>query len=613
MAKPLTPTSPGVLHRLRPVFRLAALVALVFSLVPAAGRQGPTQAPPVPAFREARRVAVIPIRGVIDFSRSGTSVAFTSLERRIGLATRAGADALVFEIDIEGGNASAAARMAELIRDAPVANTVAWVNRRAEGPGVLLALACREIVLGEGASIGPVTGSDGDGRRRARREENRAAVLLGSMLSSIRTHNERFPGSPRDEYLFMAMIDPTIRLWWVSEGASGAKAAIDEREARRLLQLPAATPLPPDSGMEGVPIGSPLLASIYPDARPLLYDASGAPVFDRSGNPVYATSSRPAQLTDPGAVWRLVRPVNQGEAPARLSGQDLQEFGLIANNPDGAGGHVPVVSDEDIRAFFGATHVRRMERAWSEGLVLFLTTPMVRGILIAIFLVSMVLEMTHPGAILPGAVSLLTLLLLVAPPLLIGMADWWEIAAIIVGVVLILLEVAVLPGFGVPGALGLLLLFGGLLATFLPVGQGVFPNSPTEQADLLWGLVTILLAIFTAALGLGIIFQNLGRVPLLKRLVLRNPGFNEQDEEFLDQAIAENEPPAEVGDSGVTLTPMRPAGRIDIAGREVDAVAAIGYIDSGVRVVVVAVDGVKVSVEPADTTTTASPGGHTPA
>jgi len=63
----------------------------------------------------------------------------------------------------------------------------------------------------------------------------------------------------------------------------------------------------------------------------------------------------------------------------------------------------------------------------------------------------MFLEMSHPGVGLPGAIAALALVALLAPPALLGMANWWEIGAIGVGLLLIVVEIFVLPGFGLPG------------------------------------------------------------------------------------------------------------------------------------------------------------------
>ncbi|MFY7896615.1 MAG: hypothetical protein ACOVP8_10310, partial [Phycisphaerales bacterium] len=82
----------------------------------------------VPAHRKAANVAIITLKGEIDGGgRFGSSVMATSVQRRIATATRAGADAIIFEIDSPRGELNATLKIAQLIKDSPVPNTIAWV------------------------------------------------------------------------------------------------------------------------------------------------------------------------------------------------------------------------------------------------------------------------------------------------------------------------------------------------------------------------------------------------------------------------------------------------------------------------------------------------------
>src|SRR5690606_15667467 len=141
-------------------------------------------------------------------------------------------------------------------------------------------------------------------------------------------------------------------------------------------------------------------------------------------------------------------------------------------------------TDEELATFFGAQNLARLNETWSERMVVFLTSTPVRGVLIVVFLIALFIEMTHPGLILPGTIAALALVVLIAPPFLNNMASWWEIAAILAGIACIAAEIFILPGFGVFGVLGIVLLFGGLLGTFTG-SDGLFPDSPQGQQDLM--------------------------------------------------------------------------------------------------------------------------------
>jgi membrane-bound serine protease (ClpP class) len=107
-----------------------------------------------------------------------------------------------------------------------------------------------------------------------------------------------------------------------------------------------------------------------------------------------------------------------------------------------------------------------------------------------------------------------------------------------------------------------------------------------------------MLAMFTAAVGMYFIARHFGSVPGLGKLVLKDPGTTDESLSFLAAMADDQAPPAAVGDEGVVITPMRPAGRVEVRGRVVDAVAEFGFIDAGARVRVASVDGVRIGVEP---------------
>ena len=239
----------------------------------------------------------------------------------------------------------------------------------------------------------------------------------------------------------------------------------------------------------------------------------------------------------------------------------------------------------------------RTVRSWSESLVGFLTKMPVRGVLIVVFLLALFIELTSPGLIVPGAVALTALVALLAPPALIGMAGWWEIAAIGIGICLILVELLILPGFGVFGVLGLVSLFGGLVGTFIPDGSGgLFPGG-AAQTNALYGIVTILLATATSGVGVYFIARHFGTIPFIGRLVLQDP------EPAVDPALQIAGEAAGVGigprSVGVATTSLRPSGLVEVEGDVVDAVSEMGFIEQGTRVAIVKRRGLSWVVEAA--------------
>lgn len=647
LSQPAAPRHPGFTHLLRALLAgLAAVLILAGAArpqpasTPQAEGAAPTtpQPAPVPAYRQARNVAIITIQGEIDGGgRFRESVMVASVRRRIAAAVKGGADAIVFEIDSPGGEVDAALRLAELIKDCPIKNTVAWIHPRALSGGAIVALSCREIIITDGSNFGdamPVRIRQGpDGAYSLQRVDPEMLkkvlpVLISSVVDSARRHNETFGAYRRDEYLTQALVANDVPLWWVRNPSTGIEMAIDRREFELLFpdtdpNLPVrlagikslqntppepAPPVPtppqpshleqgadrtPTAELPGAPAGSEKLATVRDEA--LRQQAAGSPILTRP-------TSRPVLTAADAGQWELVDRVTDGTAPATLSALDLAHYNFASNTTRGADGRSainPINNDDDLKAYFGAQNIRRFDKNWSEGFVVLLTHPLVRGVFIAVFIVCLFIEMSHPGASLPGLIAVLALIMALAPSMIAGLASWWEVAAILGGVALLAIEVCVLPGFGVAGILGLILLFAGLLGTFIPAGNGIFPTGKHEQSQLLWGLASLLAATLTSGIAIYFIAKHLGSVPLLNRFVLRDAGTDEESAEWAATNLAEPDAPAKVGDTATAVTDLRPGGKIDVLGQVVDATAESGWIERGTRVKVVSVSGFRIGVEPA--------------
>ncbi|QOI98992.1 MAG: hypothetical protein HRU70_00185 [Phycisphaeraceae bacterium] len=539
----------------------------------------------VPAGRKADKVAVI----VID--REITRYTAVSVKRRLKEAAAMGADAVVIELDTPGGEVGAVLDICAEIHQSAVPNTVAWVNPKAYSGGAIIALACREIVVNEAARMGDALPIAIDPVRglQAMPEAERQKIVAPLIVEVVDSARRR----GWDESLVQAFVSLGVELWQVENTQTGQRFCIDAAEfeavfgtppprhpdaspelvsARPISGSPGASPAPPAAGGGGgFRPASPALAGMAGDIEQAIDPslATRRPVFNRSQR----------------GQWNYVGYVTDGNGPIVLAGDSFKRYGFSS---------ATVRNDAELTAFFGATTVTRLHQSWSETLAEFLSNILVRGVLIAIFLVALFTEMTHPGAVIPGGIAVLALLLIVAPPMIAGMAAWWTLAAILAGILLVVLEVLVIPGFGIPGIAGLILLFGGLVGTFIPGAPG---DATSEQ--VLSGIVTVLLATVTAGFALFFLFKHLPSVPILNRYVLRDSGMEESDDPLL--AAMDPSPDSLVvpGDEGFAATPLRPAGRAQIGDVIVDVVAAFGFLDQGTPVRVVSADRFRIVVDAA--------------
>lgn len=574
----------------------------------AQGTQSGGSAPATVASRQANNVAIITIEGEID----SKGVMAESVRRRIRTAERAGADAIVFDINTPGGEVMSVLAICKAIRASSIKNTVGWVNTDAYSGGAIVAMACREIVVHESASFGdamPIAVSPiGAVAIPEELLKKMLPPLVEEVLTSTRRHNDYAGAYVRDEYLMLSVVANDVELWWVRNRATGVHVGIDRREFEMLYPaIPTAGPtrLGGAPGTASPPDYQSVTPETIPGQGPVNSPAGSRKlgmVIARAEQMQALPSARPEVRAADRDQWELLGKISDGTSASTFSAGDLFYYGIAANgtktDDKGRVVMVPINTDEDLKTFLGAKHIVRLNANWSEGLVLFLTHIVVRGILIALFLMALFVEMTNPGATLPGIIALVALGALIAPPMLIGMATWWEVAAILIGIVLLAVEVFVLPGFGVMGALGLISLVGGLIATFIPGGRGLFPDSPNEQSNLMWAAVTVLLAGGTAGIGIYFLARHFGSLPIINKLILKDPGVAVEDESFLAAMAATDDGPAvRAGEMGTAVTPLRPSGRIQVGEELFDAVAAYGFVPAGATIRVVEVSAFRIAVE----------------
>lgn len=576
-------------------------------------QSGPVSA--VPASRLAEHVAVVVVRGRLDRFQTASVI------RRLAQAKSAGADAIVLEIDSRESNFGTVSELLSAIRQSPVANIVAWVHDgesggsrsgTAHGGAALVALACRDVVVSGNASIGELVDPDwlANSPRRSRNPrppaglpgyERWADVAAPAVASAIEAARRR----GWDEFLVQAMALPGAELWLVENTTTGDRLCINEREHAILF------PGPPDrSNVE-------LSPSRSPTAFEMAMTRGGPPAGPiPAASPGSASGAAPLPASDAFAALLATQPVNMIETASTrpvFSAADAGKYRLLNYATDGSGAVAiqtkqlamfgfsrGIINDDtELQAYFGAKRLTRLDQSWAEHAARFLSNPFVRGLLISIFMIAIFIEMTHPGLVVPGVIAAAALTLILGPNFILGMANWWSLGAVGVGIVLLALELFVLPGFGIAGVLGLITLFIGLVFTFVPSGPaGMAFSSPEAQDSLARGAVTVLLSTVTAIFGIFFVVRQLGTLPIMKRYTLQSPAPGEVDEALFG-AIRPDTPELSPGDTGTTVTLLRPSGKASFGDEVFDVVAQNGFLPLGVPVRVVSADRFRVVVEQA--------------
>ncbi|MBS2212216.1 nodulation protein NfeD [Carboxylicivirga mesophila] len=216
-----------------------------------------------------------------------------------------------------------------------------------------------------------------------------------------------------------------------------------------------------------------------------------------------------------------------------------------------------------------------------DGLKGFLTSPILQGILILVIIGGIYFELQTPGVGFPLLAASIAAVLYFSPLYIDGLAANWEIIIFIIGLVLIGLEVFVIPGFGVAGVSGIILVMGGLTLSLLD--NDLFNFDGVGFNKLLEALGIVLSGLFGSLLG----------IIYLSKKLLSSPTFGArialQTEENVELGYIGVEASLKsfVGCEAEAYTTLRPSGKITIDDEQYDAVAESGYIEKGTKVKVV--------------------------
>jgi membrane-bound ClpP family serine protease len=239
----------------------------------------------------------------------------------------------------------------------------------------------------------------------------------------------------------------------------------------------------------------------------------------------------------------------------------------------------------------GQVHTPRAD--WLDGLADFLRDPWTSMILVMLGITCLILELKMPGVGLPGVIAAICFVLFFwAHSQLHGQITWLALLLFILGLVLIGLEIFVLPGFGVCGISGVLL----VLASLGLVAYGHWPRTGPEWARFGEKLSPFGVSLLGSLLLVFLIVKYLPHIPVLNRLMSKPGDETEDGAPAVDYPI-HAELQALLGAIGVAATPLRPAGKCQFAESFVDVVAERGYIMPGTRVQVIEVEGNRVVVK----------------
>lgn len=195
-------------------------------------------------------------------------------------------------------------------------------------------------------------------------------------------------------------------------------------------------------------------------------------------------------------------------------------------------------------------------------------------------LVALSAELGAPGIGFPGLLAGICFGLFFWLRMLDGTVEWLEILLIVGGILCLLLEILVLPGFGLFGISGLIMLGLGLLLA----GQTfVWPTNDYQRLAMMKSMGQIATVVLLLGISAFTFRRQIMAMPMVKWLSIEAPVDNVSE---IEQLKHEEELHALIGWTGHTMTRCNPLGRANIAGKIINVVSDDGWIDEDTEIVV---------------------------
>ena len=212
--------------------------------------------------------------------------------------------------------------------------------------------------------------------------------------------------------------------------------------------------------------------------------------------------------------------------------------------------------------------------------------PILQSMLIIFIIGGIYFEMHSPGLGFPSIVAITAAVLYFAPLYIDGLALYWEIALFIFGIILVLIEIFALPGFGIAGIGGAICIFIGLTTALLNNIDFNFGHIDKEQ--LIRASSTVLSGLLFGSILAIWLASRIGKKGIFQKIAL---------ETALDgQPFSEIK--SVVGSKGFAATDLRPSGKVFVKEEIYDAVSDFGFIEKGTPVKIVRQENAQIYVVP---------------
>ncbi|MDR0586806.1 MAG: nodulation protein NfeD [Treponema sp.] len=226
----------------------------------------------------------------------------------------------------------------------------------------------------------------------------------------------------------------------------------------------------------------------------------------------------------------------------------------------------------------------------ADGLIALLVSGPVQAILILIGLVMVFLEIQSPGFGIPGTVAILAFLLVFGSSALLGKVGSLELILFMLGLGLLAVEIFILPGFGVAGISGLVLIAFSLIFS---MQDFVIPRFEWEWNLMGRNAMVVVLALIAAITGIAVIALLGPKTKIFDRIMLKTQISETASEGggWKNDGGLESDYNVLLGKTGKAATVLRPIGKAVVDGETYQVEADGSFIEEGVEVKITKIKG----------------------
>jgi len=219
---------------------------------------------------------------------------------------------------------------------------------------------------------------------------------------------------------------------------------------------------------------------------------------------------------------------------------------------------------------------------WAENISRFVTNPVVSSLLLSIGFLGLIIEFWTLGWGIAGSIGMISLSLFFGGHIIVGLAGFETIILFAVGLLLLLAEIFFIPGFGLAGIGGIAAILTSIFLTFGNIVQATY---------------SILIALGVSVIGFFLLIKYIPSTRAWRKFILST----EQKKE-LGYTVGTKDLKRLTGKEGITITPLRPSGIIEVNGKKLNALTQGEYVDSNTKIKIISVEGNKIVVEAANIT-----------